>query len=407
MTNIGWKPAVGLGGPLVSVAEIAERLVQRGHEVSVLTTDLGLDQRLDVARDQPVMVDGVRVWYLRRREPLQSLRRSLPYLADSIGFGYAPMLKSILERELSSYDCVNTQSPFIYTALATARSALRLGIPLFYHQRGNLLRTHLSRRQVKKRIFIELFEKRLMRGATTLIGLNEAERMAFSMWAPGTPCCVVPNGISLPSLRDATGAVQRTEASWGISESARVILFLGRLHPWKRVDVLLRAFLRMGSHVEDAVLVIAGEDEAGIKEEWSVRIDHAGLRDRVRFMGAVTGKAKSDLLARADLFCLPSRGEGFSMAILEAMSFGTPVIVTPECNLPEVESRGLGRIAKGEPTAFGDAILAMLRDPVRLGRAGVAARRFAEQHSWDTVVDRLVGVYSEGIDRHRRASRRR
>jgi len=407
MTNIGWKPAVGLGGPLVSVAEIAERLVQRGHEVSVLTTDLGLDQRLDVARDKPVMVDGVRVWYLRRREPLQPLRRSLPYLADSIGFGYAPMLKSTLERELSTYDCVNTQSPFIYTALATARSALRLGIPLFYHQRGNLLRTHLSRRLVKKRIFIELFEKRLMRGATTLIGLNEAERIAFSMWAPGTPCCVVPNGISLPSLRDATGAVQRTEASWGIPESARVILFLGRLHPWKRVDVLLRAFLRMGSHFEDAVLVIAGEDEAGIKEEWSDRIDRAGLRDRVRFMGAVTGKEKSDLLARADLFCLPSRGEGFSMAILEAMSFGTPVIVTPECNLPEVELLGLGRIAKGEPTAFGDAIRTMLRDPIRLGRAGVAARRFAEQHSWDTVVDRLLGVYSEGIDRHRRASCRR
>lgn len=405
MTNIGWKPAVGLGGPLVSVAEIAERLVQRGHEVSVLTTDLGLDQRLDVARDQPVMVDGVRVWYLRRREPLQSLRKSLPYLADSIGFGYAPMLKSILEHELSSYDCVNTQSPFIYTALATARSALRLGIPLFYHQRGNLLRTHLSRRQVKKRIFIELFEKRLMRGATTLIGLNEAERMAFSMWAPGTPCCVVPNGISLPSLRDATGAVQRTEASWGISESARVILFLGRIHPWKRVDVLLEAFLRVGSRHKEAILVLAGEDEAGLAGRWRTRFEAAGLGCRVRFTGAVAGQSKADLLARADLFCLPSQGEGFSMAALEAMSFGTPVIVTPECNLPEVASLGLGRISLGTPAAFEDAICSILHDPAGLNRAGTAARKFAERHSWDDVIEQLLDVYSEGIDRHRRASR--
>lgn len=405
LTNIGWKPAIGLGGPVVSVAGIAERLVARGHEVSVFTTDLGLEHLPEVPRDRPVPVDGVRVWYFRRFEPTRTLRRCVPYIGDSIGFGYAPMLRSTLEREVSSHDCVNTQSPFIYPALATAHSAIRRGIPLFYHQRGNLLGTHLGRRAIKKRLFIELFEKRVMCSATTLIALNEAEQSAFSVWAPMTPCRVVPNGIELPAHHERSTVLSRVRITLGIPESASVILFLGRIHPWKRVDVLLEAFLRVGLRHKEAILVLAGEDEAGLAGRWRTRFEAAGLGCRVRFTGAVAGQSKADLLARADLFCLPSQGEGFSMAALEAMSFGTPVIVTPECNLPEVASLGLGRISLGTPAAFEDAICSMLHDPAGLNRAGTAARKFAEQHSWDDVIEQLLDVYSEGIDRHRRASR--
>jgi glycosyltransferase involved in cell wall biosynthesis len=405
LTNIGWKPAVGLGGPVISVPGIADRLVARGHEVSVFTTDLGLDHLPEVPRDRPVMVDGVRVWYFRRVEPIRALRKSVPYLADSIGFGYAPMLRSALAREISSYDCVNTQSPFIYPALATARSAIRRGIPLFYHQRGNLLGTHLDRRAIKKRLFIEMFEKRVMRGATTLIALNEAERSAFAAWAPATICRVVPNGIDLPVREERAAVLSRVRVTLGIPESASVILFLGRIHPWKRVDVLLEAFLRVGSRHKDSVLVLAGEDQAGLGERWRTSVEVAGLGGRVRFTGAVAGQSKADLLARADLFCLPSLGEGFSMAALEAMSFGTPVIVTPECNLPEVASLGLGRISQGTPAAFEDAICSMLNDRAGLERASTASREFAERHSWEGVVDRLLDVYSEGIDRRRRGLR--
>jgi len=404
LTNIGWKPAIGLGGPVVSVAGIAERLVARGHEVSVFTTDLGLDHLPEIPRDRPVTVDGVRVWYFRRVEPIRLLRKCVPYLGDSIGFGYAPMLRSALEREVSSHDCVNTQSPFIYPALATARAAIRRGIPLFYHQRGNLLGTHLGRRSIKKRLFIELFEKQLMCKATTLIALNEAERSAFSTWAPVTPCRVVPNGIDLPIRYERATVLARVRATLGIPECASVILFLGRIHPWKRVDVLLEAFLRVGSRHKNAVLVLAGEDEAGLAVRWRTRFEEVGLGRRVRFTGPVAGQSKADLLVRADLFCLPSRGEGFSMAALEAMSFGTPLIVTPECNLPEVASLGLGRIALGTPAAFEDAICSLLHDPAGLDRACTAAREFAERHTWDDVIERLLDVYEEGIDRHRRNS---
>lgn len=400
-TNIGWKPAYRLGGPIVSVAALAERLVKRGHEVSVFTTNAGLDADTDVPLDRPVDVSGVRVWYFRRQEPVQTLLPLLPYISDSMGFAYAPCMRAELDRALPGIDCVDTQSPFIYPAIAAAHAAFRHDRPLFYHQRGNLLATHLSRRAFKKRLFIALFERRILTRATTLVALNDAERQAFARWAPGVPCRVVPNGIDLPDPRAIEGAPARVREAWGIGEDAEVVLFLGRVHAWKRVDVLLEAFAALAVQHPRAVLVVAGDDEAGLEARWAAAGGGALAPGRVRFTGPVSGNAKSDLLARACIFCLPSRGEGFSMATLEAMAHGVPVVLTPECNVPEVATLGAGCIAEGRPEPFAAALSRLLAEPETRRRAGAAARAFASAHAWESAIDRLLDVYAEGIDRHR------
>ncbi len=406
-TNIGWRPASGLGGPIVSVAAAAERLVRRGHEVTVFTTNAGINDKQGIPLDQPVDVEGVKVWYFRRREFIQRVLPFVPYMSDSMGFAYAPKMRSELNRIVPQMDCIDVQSPFIYPALAASRAAFRMGTPLFYHQRGNLLETHLCRRSFKKKLFLRLFEQRTLLEATTLIALNEAERMSFARFAPSTPCEIVPNGIDVPVALDRIGAVSRLAKLFRIPVDADVILYLGRVHRWKRVELMLDAFLRMANQFPRAVVVIAGPEGDWLKALWST-MNRGGIEHkRVIFTGPVTGNVKEDLLDRADLFCLPSRGEGFSMALLEAMSHAVPSIISPECNFKDIEMAGAGRVVDANAHDFATTLSAYLANNDSRAAAGIAARKFAAQFSWDVTIDRLLDVYIEGIERrHSRSANR-
>ena len=107
----GYKPAYRLGGPIHTVSALAERLVRLGHEVIVFTTNSNLDEDLDVPTDQPIDVEGVQVWYFKHEEPIKRWLPFIPYLAKSIGFLYAPAMRSQLDRIVPSVDLVHTQMP--------------------------------------------------------------------------------------------------------------------------------------------------------------------------------------------------------------------------------------------------------------------------------------------------------
>jgi glycosyltransferase involved in cell wall biosynthesis len=388
-----YKPAYKMGGPVASVSAAAEMLARRGHHVTVVTTNANLDEDLDVPTDQPVDVDGVEVWYFRREEPLRKWLPFVPYLSESMGFTYSPKMKAALERMVPQMDVVDTQMPFVYPTFAASRAALRHGKALFYHQRGNFIDVRLARRRLKKSIYLALFEKPVMRRATALIALTEAEREAFAALSPGTPCEVIPNGVSLPSPID--GAAARVEARWAIPRDAQVILFLGRLHTWKGAGETLEAFERIERELPRAWLVMAGPDEAGIAARW--RAERSNETHRVVFPGVIGGTEKGDLLERADLFCLPSIAEGLSMATLEAMAHRTAVLISPGCNLPEAEAAGAAVIVEKNVDAIAAATSGLLADPDRLRMMGEAGRRFvAANYSWDVVTDRLLDLYARG-----------
>ncbi|HJW92668.1 MAG TPA: glycosyltransferase [Thermoanaerobaculia bacterium] len=382
----GYKPAYRIGGPILSVSAAAERLVRKGHEVTVVTTNANLDQDVDVPLAQPVDVEGVTVWYFRREEPLRKWLPFVPYLSRSMGYMYAPELRAALDRLVPQHDVVDTQMPFVYPTYAASRAALRHHKPLFYHQRGNYLDTHLGRRRLKKDVFIRLFEKPVMRRATALIALTGAERDAFAAVSPGTLCEVVPNGIDIPPIDPSAAA--RVESRHGIPRDAQLILYLARLHPWKGADELLGAFAILQREFPKLWLVMAGADECDARTRW------AGT-ERVLFPGVIGGEVKADLLQRADVFSLPSQGEGLSMAILEAMANRTALVLSPGCHFPEAEEVGAGVIAAKDASAIAAAMRELLRDPARLAAMGEAGRKHVEQkYSWDVVADRLIDVYS-------------
>ncbi len=397
-TSTGYKPAYRLGGPVISVSAVAENLVRKGHQVTVFTTNSNLDEDLAVPLDRPVDVAGVTVWYFRRDDWVKRNLTFIPYLSRSIGYLYTPGMKAELDRLVPNVDLVHTQGPFVYPTLAAARAARRHGKPLFYHQRGAFTPERLRFRQLKKMLYIQAVERPIMRDASTLIALTEAEAESYRRLRLSTPIRVVPNGIDVEECRRGSGS--DADQRWGIPAGALVILFLGRLHPTKGADKLLEAFLNIHARFPRAYLVLAGPDEWRLVAEFRKKIARASAKSRVLFPGMVSGKDKFDLLARADLFCLPSEAEGFSMGVLEALASETAVLISPGCGFPAVVTAGAGRIVAADPRPLAEALGEMLSNPEELVVMGGRGRELAlREYSWEHVTQRLLEVYEEGIQR--------
>ena len=398
----GYKPAWRWGGPITSVSAVAERLVQRGHEVVVFTTNSNADEDLEVETDTPVNVDGVQVWYFKRHEPLKRLFPRWTYLSKSLGFLYSPRFGDQLNLIAPTVDLIHTHLPFNYPALAAGRAAWRHKKPLFYHQRGVLDPARLRFRSLKKILYLNLVELPILRRATTLIALTEYELQSYGRLGVATPCRIIPNGIDAASY--ARVEDRNVLSSLGIRENSRVILFLGRIHPIKGADRLLEGFLLMQHRFPEAILVLAGPDEFKLEARFRQRADAAGLSARVLFPGMVGGELKAKLLGRADIFCLPSEGEGFSMAVLEAMASGSAVLLSVGCHFPEVEACGAGRVSGTEPGELASALTDLLSDFQSLQRMGRRARELVvAKFNWERVTDAMLEAYEEGLHRHRSA----
>lgn len=394
----GYKPAYRIGGPVVSVSATAEYLVRRGHSVTVFATNSNLDQDLEVPTNRPVSVNGVEVWYFRRQDRIKKWLPFVPYLAKSIGYLYAPRMQAALNAIVPGVDVVHSHLPFIYPTHAAAYAAFKYKKAFFYHQRGVLDPAHLRFRSVKKRIVLKLIEKPIMQRATCLIGLTEYERRSYVLLGVNTPCEVIPNGI------DTREYWHETDPAWhrriGVEPNATMILFMGRLHPTKGVERLLDAFLRIKDDFPRAVLVLAGPDEFGLQKKVKDAVLTQCEHGRILFTGMVSGDVKKALLARANVFCLPSNAEGLSIAVLEAMASRTAVLLSVGCHFNEVEEQGAGRVCAAEPKAIAECLKEMLNNPEELSKMGWRGYEFVRsQYDWNVVVDKLCSLYQRYIER--------
>jgi glycosyltransferase involved in cell wall biosynthesis len=394
----GYKPAYRLGGPIWSVSALAEGMAARGHDVMVFAPNGNGDEDLDVPTDRVVVVDGVAVRYFRREEPFKRYLPRVKYLSQSIGYLYTPDLRPVLRALLPSIDIVHTQMPFVYPTQAAARLAIAQRTPLFYSQRGVFGPSHLRFRALKKSIYVRLVERPIMRRATGLVALTPEEVRSFQAFGVKTPIHLIPNGVDVTRFRRsaAAGAL----ADMGVSDSHKVILFMARLHELKGPDLLTDAFIAIAERHPDAVLVLAGSDEQGLVPTLRRRIADRNLTGRFIIPGIVTGQRKLDLLARADLFVLPSAAEGLSMAILEALASGTPAIISTDCNLPIVAEAAAGAVINRTAGEFADAISRFLDDPAMLEKSKERAYALArDQFGWGPVLDRLEAIYSDALHR--------
>ena len=238
-------------------------------------------------------------------------------------------------------------------------------------------------------------------GCDRFVALNEA--VVRELVAAGVPehrIARIPNGIEVPPARERAAALH---------DPARVV-FVGRLHEQKGVDTLLRAFARLRADRPDATIALRLVGDGPLRADLEALARELGVD--AEFLG---GRDDVDtLLEDADVFVLPSRAEGMSNALLEAMTLGLPAIVT---NIPgnadviRHEENGL-LVEPDDPDGLAAAIGRLLDDGALRGRVGRAGRETVEaEYALDRVASRYVALYEEllserGDTKPRSSSRR-
>jgi len=221
-----------------------------------------------------------------------------------------------------------------------ARLAKRMSIPIVLSLHGSLRPVVVEGdRRLKKRLAWRLYQRRLVGLADVIHVSTETEREDLARLGFDKPVVVVPNGVDLEPRNtrktrnpeeDGGGSskVLKCGSALGNETHTRTVLYLGRLHPIKGLDLLISAWKQLVLDFNDWHLLIVGSDEQGVLAKLREQVKRLELEDRITFGGPAYGDEKIRIMSDADLFVLPTRGENFGIVVVEALACGVPVITT-------------------------------------------------------------------------------
>jgi len=311
---------------------------------------------------------------------------------------YAPGLRQQAKDLVAGAEVVHGHGLYVGTNYLLGAEARRQHKPLVYHIHGMFEPWILNRSRWRKRLVHWLFEDSNFRQVRLWRALTCKEADQIRACGCRGPIVIAPNGLTLeeysgPTEKDAP--IQTPLISKLEKDSSR-LLFLGRLHPKKGLDLLISAFERLRAKYSDWELVIAGPDEGYYARQLHQLGALPDFQGSVRFTGPVTGHAKKALLRSADLFVLPSYSEGFPMSVLEAMACSIPVVASRACNFPAITSCQAGWECEADLDSLTDTLRTALKagELERLDRGRNGRNLVERQYAWPPIISTLLEACS-------------
>jgi len=371
-----FAPAFVYGGPPRSVLGLCRAQRDAGVDVQVVTTTANGDSELSelvVAREE---YEGIPVRYCARAWP-----RSI---------FYAPALGDTVATALRAADVLHIHGLWNATVWSAAAAARQEGKPYVLSPRGMLAPAALAHDQWRKKLVYPLADRRVIRDAARLHATSRPEFDELNRLPVAGRAIFVPNGVELPP--GSGGDSRTTRARFRLPPTGPLILFLGRIHPIKRLDLVAAAFARVRQQHPDAHLVIAGPDEEGHRAAIAPLFTEFGTA--VTWTGRVDEAGKRQLLDAADVLVMCSNAESFGMSAAEAMAAGKPVVVTRTCPWPDLETHGAGFWVEQDAAAIADALSTVLANEGAAREMGRRARALiAAQYSWPHAAAALINEY--------------
>jgi glycosyltransferase involved in cell wall biosynthesis len=314
----------------------------------------------------------------------------LPYLKTfPLGFGprrlgVSPRMRRWLKQEVTSnrVEIIHNHSlwmmPNIYPGYAVRNSRCLLVVS----PHGTLSAHALGLNALQKKVFWHALQAPVLRVAACFQATAESEYEDIRRLGFRQPVCIIPNGIDVPPLEKTPNSERRQ------------LLFLGRIHPKKGVDILLHAWQIVEHQFPDWDLHIVGPDNGGYLTEMQALAVQLGLK-RVVFRGPLFGEEKLRAYQVADLFVLPTHSENFGMTVAEALAAGTPVIVTKGAPWNGLEKQRAGWwIDIGVDPLVACLEQALTTSPEHLAEMGRAGREWMlRDYSWERIGEQLSAVY--------------
>jgi glycosyltransferase involved in cell wall biosynthesis len=371
-----FAPAFCYGGPPRSVLGLCRGLQRVGVYVEVLTTTANGDADLPASPPEGEHYEGVPVRYLPRAFPR--------------GVFGAAGLGAALASAVARHDLVHVHGLWNAPGWLASRRARRAGVPYVVSPRGMLDAGSMRLHPRRKQIGYWALERNNLARAACLHATSEAEAEALARRHLPVPILTLPNGVDAwTGDPRARGAFRRR---LGVAAEAPLIVFLGRIHPTKRLDLLAGAFDRVRAARPGARLVIAGPDEDGHRRQIEPRFGRAA--ETVHWTGELDEAERWALLADADALVLCSESESFGMSVVEALAAGVPVVVTQTCPWQDVETARCGFWVPQSAEAIASALLRLMADPAAARAMGERGRVLARtRYSWDSIARAMADRY--------------
>jgi glycosyltransferase involved in cell wall biosynthesis len=375
-----YAPATQFGGVQTVCHRLAEAMAARGHEVTVLTTDVASrSARLAEPRSRRNGVDVVRV-----RNWSQALVRANLYTPRDFRRRAAELI--------ATHDFVHVHDVFNWLTYVAIDQAARLGKPSLLSS-DNLLGFHgRPARVLVRRALYRLLGRPTVARATLVQALLPGELDPDALGIAPKRIRVIHNGVALPP---PPGDAARFRARYGITAPI-IVLFVGQLLYGKGVDLLLAAAKTLaGRGRRDLAFVFVGY--AG--REWQTLAGPAPPA-QVITTGFLEGEALADARAAASLYVLPSRADRTPMTALEALSYGLPSLLSRDCHMPEVASAGAGLVVDATEVAVTAGLTELLERRAQWPAMSAAARQLVvDRYALDRIHDQYEQLYRELLAR--------
>lgn len=361
-------PARNWGGFGHSVPALCDALARNCDlELRVLTTDSdgpNTRQRIPLKAFPQKFPAGYEVYYCRR------------LFAQSVSLGLLTRLWSMVRWA----DVVHLTATYSFPTIPTLFVCRILGRPVVWSPRGALQRWPGTTRARTKSVWEKMCNALCDPERVVLHMTSEEEKNESWPRIPRTKARVIHNGVNVPRVN---GHSPR-------NGSLR-LLYLGRLHPIKGIENLLRAVARINGEV---TLRLCGDGDLQYRRSLERLVSELSLDRRVSFRGAIDEATKAREFHETDLCIAPSFKENFSLAVAESLSYGVPVIVGDGTPWKQVDQIGCGRCVPNSPEELGKAIEALSN--ASLDEMGLRGREWMQREfSWDVVAERMFQTYRE------------
>lgn len=330
--------------------------------------------------------------------------QTIPLGPAPLGYGYIPRLSQTIRQIAHHHDVVVIHGVWQYHSYATYKALKDLTIPYFIYPHGMLdpwFKKAYPLKHLKKLLYWSFFESQVFRFSSGILFTSKRECISARSCFLSFPTrdIFVGYGTSLPPL-DASNQLDAFFVRFPQLYSKKILLYLGRIHPKKGLDLLIHAFSLVSNYDPRLHLVIAGPDQIGWKSELESLSHSYHITHRITWAGMLVGDLKWGAFRAADLFCLPSHQENFGIAAAEALSCGLPVMISDQVNISEdVQSYGAGIIhtdtLHGTKAALGEWLSAS--EEVKSQMSVSARSLFLDKYDLSSISLKLYTLLSDSL----------
>ncbi|MFZ3166841.1 MAG: glycosyltransferase [Candidatus Methanoperedens sp.] len=378
-TSTCFYPALAYGGMAKVAYELSKRLAEKKHEIIVYTTDaMDINQRV---KGEIQNFDGIKVFYFKNISNTLSWHQRI-----SISIGMIPVIK----KSLNSFDIIHVHGFRDFQSIVINHYANKYNIPYIIQPHGSIPHNN---KKIFKKIFDIIFGYKILRDADKIFVLNKTEGDACKgMGVNADKIESISNGIDLSEYRNLPNKGLFRQ-KYDIAESTKIVLYLGRIHKNKGIDLLFKAFAEVEKKTDDVKLVICGIDDGYLKalKELSKSIN---IKSEVLFTGFLPDKDKISAFIDANVFVTPSF-TGFPLTFLEAMVCGVPILTTDKGDFIDGIDNKVGFVVKYDQNELTRALRKILTDDDLSKHFRRNGQKIIKRYEWAIIINRIEEIYEK------------